>query len=284
MPWLYLTLLNVLGTAIANIFRRIAMKDGKGDTVASSVVNQFVGALVVGIVALIHGFVLPPILHYPVNVALQAILWGIAILALFKAARYLEAAETAIITAGSSVITIISAVILLHESFSFIYVVGTICILLSIVFISGESKKVRFNKGTLYALIYCLFAGLGSTNDAFMLKYSHSDTLSLLALGFTMPGIFLLIVRPNTLKKFQPILRPRHFSKLFLLAFFYALGAIAYFFAIAGGGQVSQIATISQSAIIITVIIGAIFLQERDHLWRKVICTALVTVGVILLS
>lgn len=284
MTWFYLVLLSVVGTAIANIFRRVAMKYDKSDAIASAIVFQLVGALIVGIFAFWHGFVMPPIARYPLNVILQAVLWGSATLSLFKASQYLEASETAIIAAGNSVITIVSSIFFLHEHFGPIFIIGTALIIFSVMYISHQTKKMTFNKGTLYALAYCLLAGVANTNDAYMLKYSHSDTLSLLTIGFLAPGIFLFFVKPTVVKKMKSLLHISYFSKIFLLTFFYALAAIAFFFAIHVGGQASQVSPINQSAIILTVLIGALFLNEKDHLLKKIFCTFLVTVGVILLS
>lgn len=284
MLWFYLVLFSVLGTAIANIYRRIAMKYDKSDALASAILFQVMGTVVVGIFAFSHGFVLPPIAHYPFNFLLATVLWGFATLSLFKASHYLEASETAIIAAASSVVTIISSVVVLHEHFGFVYIIGTVLIMISVFYITHSTKKMTLNKGTFFALAYCLLAGLANTNDAFMLKYSHSDTLSLLTVGFFLPGVFYVLIKPSIVKKIKPLLVFSHFSKVFLLTFCYSLAAIAYFFAISIGGQASQVSPINQSSIILTVLIGALFLNERDHLLKKVICTLLVTVGVILLS
>lgn len=227
---------------------------------------------------------MPPIAQYPINFLLGMVLWGLATLSLFKASHYLEASETAIIAAASSVVTIISSVLVLHEHFGLVYIIGTVLIMVSVFFITHATKKMTLNKGTLFALSYCLLAGIANTNDAFMLKYSHSDTLSLLTVGFLLPGIFYILIKPSVVKKIKPLFAFNHFSKVFLLTFCYSLAAIAYFFAISLGGQASQVSPINQSSIILTVLIGALFLGEKDHFLKKVFCTLLVTIGVILLS
>ena len=71
MDWFTLTLLSVLGTTLANIFRKVAMKDDKSDVLASSIIFQLLGAGIIGSVAMIHGFVFPPISSYPLNFLLS---------------------------------------------------------------------------------------------------------------------------------------------------------------------------------------------------------------------
>lgn len=282
MLWFYLTLLSVIGTAIPNIYRRMVMAQDKSDAFASAILFQFFGTVVVGVFAIWHGFVLPPYTRYPINFLIEAVFWSMATLCLFKASHYLEASESTIFATLTTVVTIISAVILLHENFSIQYVIGTICIILSVMYISYQRGKMRMSKGIGFILLYCLLSGLGSTNDAFMLK--HVDTLSYLTSGFFIEGIVMVLVKPKALKEVLSIVPTPTFGKMFLLSFFYALGAIAFFFALHVGGQASQVSPINQSAVILTILLGTIFLHERDHLLKKILATILVTIGVLLLS
>lgn len=67
------------------------------------------------------------------------------------------------------------------------------------------------------------------------------------------------------------------------MSFFTAGQAIAYYFALAKG-PASQIAPIGQSQVILTIILAAIILKEKDNLLRKILAGILVTIGVILLK
>ena len=54
--------------------------------------------------------------------------------------------------------------------------------------------------------------------------------------------------------------------------------------ALAKGAMLSQVSVISKTNIILTVILAAIFIRERDHLWRKVVAALICMVGVILVA
>lgn len=71
---------------------------------------------------------------------------------------------------------------------------------------------------------------------------------------------------------------------MLILDICYGAAAIFFYTAIEKGANASQITPILQATVIITVILAAIFLKERDHLVKKFICAVLVTIGVILIT
>jgi len=257
------------------------MKGEKSDALATTILFQYMGFVMVFIFALLHEFSLPPLAQYPINFLAQAVLWGVSSLFLFKASQYLEASEVTIISTTSSIITIVTSVIFLHEIFNTPRIIGAVLILASVIFVSFQKKKMSFNRGVLYALIYCFCSGVAITNDAFILQ--KTDVYSMLVIGWLMPGLFLTIVSPGSIKKMGYFFYKKRFVKIFLLTLFYAAGGISFYLAITLGGQASRVATISQTSIIATIIIAALFLKERDHLLKKVIASICVMIGVLLL-
>ncbi len=258
------------------------MKDEQSDAHAYSIAFQILGAVVVAVFSVFRGFEMPPITQYPINYFLLAVLYGLGTLFLFKALKSLEASELTIITSVRSVVTIVSAVFLLGEVFDFNKTIGTTLILLSAYLVSKESIGVKFNKGVLYALGMALFYGLGITNDAFLLK--QAEVFSYLVIGFLFPGLFLIAVKPTALLRLNQFLKPRVFLKMLLLVIVYAAAAACFYLALEQGANASQATPILQATVITTVILAAIFLKERDHLFKKFICAVLVTIGILLLT
>lgn len=282
MDWFIWAVISLIGSAISNIARKVLMKNDKNDPIATSILFQLFGAIIIGVFAFAHGFVLPPIANYPLNYLLAACVWGLATLCLFKSYQYIEASEATILTTFESVVTIAASMIFLKNSFTTFNLIGTILIISSIVLIYGESKKMKFNQGVFYALGYALFAGIGVTNDAFLLK--TSSTLPFLTIDFLLPGIFLAIVRPQAFKKMGGLFRKNVFFKFFILIFCYSLAAIAFFFSLESGAQPSQLGPLTQASVIVTVILAAVFLGEKDNLLRKIVSAILVILGVIFLK
>jgi drug/metabolite transporter (DMT)-like permease len=281
MSWFVLSIIYVLFASIANILRKMLLRDEKSDAVGPAIIFQVMGSVIIAVFAFWHGFVFPPITKYPINFFLLASLWGLATLCLFKAYQYIEASEATIVITLEAVVTIVAAGLILHEIFTFVNIIGTAFIIFAVVYLSYTSSKITFNKGVLYAIGYAVFAGLAVVNDAFMLK--HVDVLSYLTLGFLLPGLFLMAIYPKVMMRPKQLLQPVLLKKNFIFTLPFALSAVAFYHAIAYGGEASQVNTIAQASVVLTVIFAAIFLKERDHLLKKCVCAILVTIGVLLL-
>lgn len=282
MDWFIFAILSVLGISLANIFRRVVMKDDTTDAIASSIVFQFLGSVFVGIFAFSQGFILPPLEGYYMNYLLVGVLWALATFCQFKAYQYLEASEAIIISTLEAVVIIIASIIFLGDVFTLKMLIGTIFVLLGIVFVYKKENKMIFSRGILYALGFCLFAGLGVVNDTFMVK--RVDPMSYLSIAFLLPVFFLMLFKPQSIPKIKEVLRFTNFKKIFLLTLFYAFGAITFVFALTSGANASQLGPISNSSVIVTVLLATIFLKERDHLMKKIFCAILVFIGVLLLK
>ncbi|HUQ85298.1 MAG TPA: EamA family transporter [Candidatus Limnocylindrales bacterium] len=281
MSWFFLSVLHAFGMAVANILRKALMKNDKNDPVASAILFQFLGTAIVAVFSFSNGFVLPPIQEYPINFIIQAVFWSLATMFLFKAYKQIDASEITIIVTLESIVTIIAAVFFLKEVFNFVNIIGTIIVLVSVAYISFSSGKMAFNKGVFYAILYSIFAGIAVVNDTFMLN--HSEVLSYLVIGWLTPGILLMAYKPSAIKKLVSLLSPKILTGHFIFTFIYVLGGFAFFYALAFGGQASQVNTITQTSVVLTVVLATIFLRERDHLFKKFICAVLVTIGVVLL-
>ncbi|HSA83977.1 MAG TPA: DMT family transporter [Patescibacteria group bacterium] len=281
MDWIVFSVSSVFLFSLASILRRVVMKDDKTDAIASSIVFQFLGAVFIGMFAFSQGFVLPQLTGYYLNYLFVGVFWGLATFFQFKAYHYLEASEAIIISTLEAVVIIIAAKIFLSEIFTLPMVIGTLLVLAGVIIVTKTKHKMQFNRGVLYALGFCLFAGLGAVNDTYMVK--SVDAMSYLSIGFLLPALFLMIIQPKAIIHIKALLPLQSFRKIVLLTLFYSLGAILFVFAILHGAQVSQLGVIANSSVILTVLLATLFLGERDNLLRKCLATILVFVGVILL-
>jgi uncharacterized membrane protein len=227
---------------------------------------------------------MPPIAQLPLNFFLMAGLYGLGTVFIFKALQLIEASEVTIITTTRSVITIISALILLHEVFNLSKIIGTALIIGAILLISKtKSANLKFNKGVFWALAMALCYGLAVTNDTFILRHM-TNVYAYTAISFLLPGLFLLLINPRSTTKLGFLLQPIVLRNMFLMTLLYSIAAIAFFSALGAGANASQIGPINQSSVVLTVLIAAIALNERDQLWKKLLSAVLVFFGVMLLK
>lgn len=281
MNWLLFSLLSVFCYSTANLLRRVLMKNDTSDPIIHSIVFQFICTMIVGGFALYKGFVLPPFSLYPINFLFQAVLYGLGTVCIFYANKYLEASESTIISTLESVVTIVTAVILLGEIFTMKNFIGALLIILAVIFVVYE-KKFTLNKGILFTLGMSICYGLAITNDAFLVK--RSEVFSYLTIGFLTPGLLLLLLYPKSLLKLGYYKDTKTLLKLFLLSFTYSVGAIFFFLALFSGAQASQLTPIGQSSVIVTVLLATLFLKERKNIFKKIVGSIFVFIGILLLK
>lgn len=282
MTWFVWAIISVLTTAVANLLQRVVMREKDSDAFGTTVIFQFATAALTGIFAFWNGFVLPPIGAYFWNFLASTLLWGLGSLSLFKAYQTLGSSEIAIISSLGAIVTIISSIVLLGESFTIVKTIGTILILTSIFLVIEKKGKFSFKKGTIYALITTLFYGLAVTNDAFILR--TYDAVSYTSVVLFLPGVLLLALRPSAIASFKRLKNMTFTKNMLFLTIFYSTQAVAYYLALQVGGNASQLAPIYKSNIILTVLLAIVFLREKEKLAVKLFSAAIVTVGVLLVA
>lgn len=281
MNWLVLTLISVFITAFANILLRVLMKNEKSNPFSYAVVFHFLVAIVSLVFALLHGFQFPMWNQNLIYFLLAAALWGSGTVFYFKASHLLEASEVIILSPFRAVVTIIASIIFLHESFTPQQIIGFILISAAILLVTNLKHKIQFNNGIYYALAMTLFYGSAVIFDVLIIRIY--DPISYLAVSNFLIGSLLLLFYPKALLQLNTFLKPEFLKKMLPLGVFSSIQAIAFYYALKIG-QTSQIASVNQSQVIVTVILAVILLKERDNLLKKVIGSILVTIGVLLLK
>ncbi|OGK41499.1 hypothetical protein A2954_00665 [Candidatus Roizmanbacteria bacterium RIFCSPLOWO2_01_FULL_37_12] len=283
MSWPILAIISIFTVSIATLLERVLMKGEESDPISYAIVFQFALGLISFVFALLFGkFVLPNLEGLTLRFILSAFLWAGATVFSFKAIKTLSAGELTILTTSSSVIAMLLGVIFLKELFSLKIAIGALLVFLSIWILN--SKKLSFNskQGVMFALISAFCAGIAVVNDAFILK--TYEAFSYTAIMSILPGVILSLLFPKKLAKTKELLNPKSIKLMFIFCLFYSIQAITYYLAFQNGAPVSQLSPLTKSSIVLTVILGAIFLNERKDLMRKIIASLVVTNGAILLG
>ncbi len=281
MNWFLLSIVSVIAFATSNLLQRVLMKDEKSNVVAYSVAFQLICAVLIGLFALGRGFIMPPIQELWFNFVLTTVLYAAGTLFLFRALQNIEASEAAVIISSRALWTIVVALIFLGESLDLTKTIGVILVLGSIALVSLKRKTIRFNKGILYVLGAAFCYGVAFANDTFILR--QSEVFSYTTLAFLFPGLLTLAIKPRILPEIKKLLNIPALFKMVLLCLLYSTAVITIYLAYQQGGTASQLAPISQSVVILTVLLATIFLNERSQLARKFAAAIMVIIGVLLL-
>ena len=279
MHWLIFGALNVTSISVAAIFQRLAMKKDGSDPVSSTVIFEFLLAIVTGIIALFTGFTLPPAGIW-LKLCAIGVLYGYGGLFFFKAIKTIEASEMSILGSAGTLVTVVLSYVFLHERLSSVQLAGVLCILAAVVVINYSKHTFRLSSGAWYALLGAACFGTAVIIDTFILK--SYPAISYMPVGSFLIGVILLISFP---KSFGKIIRDAKTidSNLIVYSVLYAFAALMFYLPLQYGTYVSQLSVIGRVSIIFTVILSAIFLNERSHIGKKILGAILTTVGIFLI-
>ncbi len=283
MSWIILTILSAIFGSIARILQKVLLTDKDSDPFAFSFVFQLVVALMfLAHTLLTNTFQAPNLSGLTINLIVMTVFYSLGNIYTFKAFQIADASEVSVILASSSVWAVMSALVLLDETLTIQNILGIILIVLGVVSINYTKSKWQFNKGHLFGLLGAMLFGIAFTNDAYIINRYQSIS-SYMVLAFTLPGLMTLFLKPASIKIIPNYLRINVLGKMFVCTSVYALSALTIFSAYKQGGPASIISPLQQLNIILTVILGYVFLRERDKLTNKIIGTVLAFAGAILL-
>ncbi|PIP52190.1 hypothetical protein COX09_03000, partial [Candidatus Beckwithbacteria bacterium CG23_combo_of_CG06-09_8_20_14_all_47_9] len=91
----------------------------------------------------------------------------------------------------------------------------------------------------------------------------HMTIISLL------PGLILLLLFPKQFIESKKLINLKRIRLMIVFCIFYSIQGIAYYLAFQKDAPVSQLSPLVRSSIVLTVLLGAIFLKERQDLVKK---------------
>lgn len=283
MPiWLVFSFASVIASTFSNVWQKKASDTGV-HFAAISFFFQVVCGLLVLAVALIRGFSFPPILEMPWQFLIMSIGYAGGTVFLFLALQTITASQATIYKAFATLCTVLLAVIFLSESLSLLNVAGMALILAAIILATYTHGTFSFSKGTGYALISSALYACAIVTDGLIL-HAFPDVLSYIVFAFIFPGVLIALAFPKQMSELPKLFTPKTLPTMLVLATAYAISAVTFYLAFMSGGLLSQIATISRSNIILTVIVAAFVLGERDSLWRTVAAACMTILGVALIA
>lgn len=281
MSWQLLTAISVLFLSISVILQRTLIHRDKTDPFAYAVVFQGIVGILLMIVALYVGFKLPGIGAVIIPAVISVIFYGVGHIVYAKTLQKVEASAFSVLFATQAVWIMILGIILLGESLTALQVFGTILIFAGVGLLVKNFSSVFKDKGTLLGLLTGLMFGIAIMAWSYVGR--QTDTLSWAAISFIGTSLVAFLVRPKSIQKMKPLLKPKVLGTLILLAVFYGIGSLAMLFAYKVG-SFAIISPLRQTSIIVTVLLALAFLpQERNRIRRKVMAALICAVGVILI-
>jgi len=283
MSWLILTVISAITFSISRILQRVLLNNKDSDSFAFSFLFPTLVSLAILAYSLLTGtFELPDLNSVWLNMIIMIIFYSVGSVFVYKAFKESPASEVSILFSSSSAWAVISAVLFLGEKLNSTDILGIVSIILGVVVIYYQKSNWKIESGHVYAVLGALMFGVAFTNDAFILN-KYNSVPPYIFLAFILPALAILLYKPSLIKSLPHYFSKEIFGKLILTSSVYAISAITIFAAYKAGGKASVINPISQSSVVLTVIMSYFFLNEKDKLSQKIIGSILVFAGALLL-
>ena len=281
MDWLLFTLISVFSLSVSVIFQRVLIHRDKTDPYAYVVLFQAVVGVLLTCVAIVRGFELPNIHTVLLPAALSIVFFGAGHIVYAKTLQRVEASAFSILFATQAVWIMLLGIVLLNETMTGMQIAGSVLILAGIVILTKKLRTLLADKGTLLGLLTGLMFGIAIYTWSYVGRFT--EPVSWAAFSFIATSLVALAIRPRSVRKMPPLLRPNVAWKLIALGVLYGIGSLAMLLAYKTG-TFALVTPIRQTSIVVTVILALTFLPaERKGVKRKLLAALVCVVGTILI-
>lgn len=278
MNWLIISLLAGFFFALSRVVARFVLRDG-GNPLAFVAVHDFIAGLIL-LPLLFFGF------HFPQNNITWLYFVGIIVFAFlsdwftFIALKKINVSVYQIINQVRHVFVLFGGFIFFSEAISGFKLVATFLIIIGVVVMLYERSKFQLSAGVGVTILSTLFAIVAF----FFVKYAVTDFSETAMVSFELMSIGLLgfgllgfdkdkIIQEIKLNRWGLAISGALFGLFELLV----VVALKY-------GDISRVLPVVQSALVFGVVMGVIFLKERERMWQKAVGTVIIVVGIILMN
>lgn len=287
MTWQLAILIHqILETIFALVYRDYAKKHPK-DHFVTNVVMYLATVVPFGIVWSITqgGFSL----DFPVSIwwffGLAGLLFALGNIAAFKANTKVEASQFAIITRFRIVVIVAASWVLLGDTLTPLQFLGA-CIVfgssLSAVLPTRQKKrKSKVGIYTLIAILSAVFMGLAITSEKYIL--SSVNLATYVVIGWGLQAFFMTLLANRQLARVPALIKDGSIKTILLLGGLRTVAGFCFINALQLSDNASLIGSIAALQVILVVIGGYIFLNEKKYGVQKFVAASAAFVGVLLL-
>lgn len=284
MNWQILILISLLTYSIAIILQRVLMRGDKSNPIMLAILFQ----LIAGSIIALYGFLTQDMslptdsLVYLPRIMLSTVLWAATNIFVFNALKLIESSEFTILFSTRALFTVIAAAIFLNERLTSQQLMGAALIFIAVIMVTFTRKSLKLSRGEIFTLAGAVCMGLAITNDTYLLQ--HFNLYPYVTLDYILPALLTAAIYFKSLGQVKPIVRnSKMISNILLMSILYAVSTITFFGAIQISGNASQVTIVNLLSVVVIVMLGMIFLHERDKIWRKLGGALISIAGAVLL-
>ena len=280
MTWQIFVAINLATASLIVPLQRVLLRHDKSDPISFIVVSQLLTGLVLVPFTLIHGFHAPSLQKYGLAMAAMFVIYSIGHVLYANTLKRVEASVFSTLLSTSTVWVMVMGFVVLHEVPSLAHIVGAALVLASTALLIERKSRHRLDKTVYIGLLTGLIFGVASSLWVYIGK--DSDLLTWTMLSFFGTPIIFLIVKPKSRHTVGHFFTKKMLLNLLVLAVVWATDNLASLAAYQRT-NVSVVAPLLQTSVILSVLVAVIFLKERERLLWKVAASVVCFVGAILL-
>ncbi len=279
MWFLFVCLYIVLAVAFTQAYK-VVTKTSKSDGTLTVLLELIAGTSVL-IFAPFFSFSFPTDWKVYALLAVACVFYGISDRINTTVRSGVEASTFSIIKQLSTVFMILAGLLFFKEPFVWKKIIGAILILFSNIFIFYKRGSQKLDKYVILGIISNLVYSI-----ALFLDVNISDNFNLafyVATTLLMPCIFITIFEKvkweNIKKEFKNGNKKAIFTTSLCWGSMIVVQLRAYQL-----GEATSVAPLCALTVIGNVIVGYLFLKERDNLWKKLFAAILILISVFLIK
>lgn len=283
MDWFLASILSLVCIVGYRIFSKYFLASKEISPTAFSIVESIIVLFISMFFILIFGFEFSGGIKELIILIFKAFTSGGAALLMSISLKNIVASEFQIINSSRLFLTLFTGILLFDEELTSVKVIAALLVVVSILLVTIRKNKFKFTKYHLLGLFSALLFGVVYTTDKYITDYFN--TFTMLLLGFIFSQIFKFFVTPENIKIVPKALRDKEYIFPALITGFFLSGIYLFqYYAYQKGGDLSTVNIIKGSATVFIVFFSAVFLKDREILWRKILAAFLVSLSLVIIK
>ena len=278
--WILFVILYIIAAVIFTQFIKVSTETSKNHG-ALVILLQFIAGLSSLLFAPFFSFTFPTDWRVYFFLGIACIFYALADRMNTTVRSGVEASTFSIIKQLSTVIMIIGGLLFLKEPFVLKKIIGAGLIIFSNILVFYKKGKQKLDKYVMLGIVANLFFSV-----ALFLDVNISENFNLplyITTTLWVPALFILIAERVKFSSIKDEFKNGNKKAILLTGLFWGSSIVASLRAYQLG-DVTTVAPLSALTVIGNVILGYLFLKEKNNLLRKIISALLIIISIILIN
>lgn len=278
--WILYVCLYIIFAVAYNQFYKIALKTSKGDGTLTVLV-QLIGGISALLCSIFFEYKFPTDWRVYLLLGVACIFYALSDRINTIVRSGIEASTFSMIKQLSTVFMIVAGLLFFKEEFVWKKMIGAGLIIFSNILIFYKKENQKFDKYVLLGIFSSIISSI-----ALFLDVNNSDNFNFAfyaALTLLIPALFLTVAEKITIFSIKNKLKEGNWKAIVVTGIACGLTLVVQLRAYQLG-EATSVAPLCALTVIANVLVGYVFLKERNNLFKKVMAAFLIILSVFLIK